>query len=109
MLEGLRMDLDTGNGGVERGGAEIDQAGRARPDEDDSPGLLARIVLAGNHLPGRDVGCRVRRPVAQPDAAIGIGRDLYVADLDVVEPGHLAESRLAAGVGSLEDVRACSL
>ena len=100
------MDFDAGNGGIERRRAQVDQAGGAGADQHDAAGDFLRVDLAGKHLPGRDIGARVVRPEVQPDAAVGIGRDLDLPDPDVVEAGLLAEGGLAAGVRPLEHVGA---
>ena len=109
VLDRLGMDLDSGQRGVERGGAKVDQPGRAGADQDDHAGDLVRVVLAGQHLPGRNEGRRIRGPELEPDRAVGIGRRLDPSPLDVVEPGLAAECLLAAGVGRLEDVGARAL
>jgi hypothetical protein len=52
---------------------------------------------------GGNEGGRVRRAELEPDGAVRIGRELDVADLDVVEAGGAAERLLAARVRGLED------
>ncbi len=103
VLERLRLDLDPGDRRVERGGAEIVEAGSAGPDQDDGAGDVVRIVGAVEDVRGGNESRRVGRPEAEPDRAVGVGRELDVADLDVVEAGGAAEGLLAARVRGLED------
>ncbi len=106
MLDHLGVDLDAGDGRIQRRRPQILQPGRARPDQDDTSGDLIRVGLARQHLPGRDVGVGVRRPELQPDAAVRVGWYHDTANLDVVEPGLAAEGLFATGVRRFEDVGA---
>jgi len=103
------MDLDAGHGHVERRRPQIEQARRTGADQDDAPFHLRPGHFAGQHLPGRQVGGRIAGTESHCDGTVGIGRNLEIADLDVVEIGILAERGLAAGVRSLEHIAARAL
>jgi hypothetical protein len=98
VLDRLGLDLDPGQGSVERRRPEIVKARRARPDEHDIAGELSRVVRPVEYRPSRDEGRRVRRTEAEPDGAVGIGRELDAAPLDVVEAGRRAERGFPARI-----------
>ena len=96
LLDGLSVKLDPGNGGFERRRSEIEQARRARADEQNAALDLVLADLAIEHLPGRQIALLGVRGEPDPHLAVGLGRHLEIADLDLDDAGLLAERLLAA-------------
>jgi hypothetical protein len=100
----LRVQLDARHRGFKRGGAEIEQARRARADNGETAFdvLLANIPV--QHFPGRQIALLGLLGEPDPHLAVGLGRNLVVADADLDDAGLLAERLLAARAGRLDDV-----
>ena len=109
VLEQLGMDLDARHGRIERRSTQVEQARRTRSHQNDAPGDVFPRHLSGEDLPGRNVGRRVAMAKLNDNSPICIGRNFEIADLEVIKTGIAAESRLTAGIGRLQDIRACVL
>ena len=109
LLQRLGMQLDTGDRGFERGRSQVEQARRARADDEDAAFDLVLADLAVQHLVGRQVTLLRARRELDPHLAGGLGRHLVVADLDADDPGLLAEGLLAARAGGFDDIGRCAL
>ena len=104
LFDGLRVKLDARNGGLERGGAKIEQPRRARADEKDAALDLVFADLAVQHLPGGEIPLLGLWRETNPHLAVGFGGDLEISDTDFDDAGLLAEGFLAARAGRFDDV-----
>ncbi len=94
----LRVNLDTRNGGVEWRRPEIEQAGRARADQNDAALDLITRHLACQHLGGGYEFGGPRVTEVETERSVGFDRNVNIADADRVQACRLAECGLAAGV-----------
>lgn len=99
------MHLDAGNGGIERGGAQIEQPDGAGADEDVASGNLLGLGAAIEHAVGGDVAARVGRGEAEPQLAVAIGRQNGRADAHMLDAGALPERRHAAASRGAHEYR----
>src|SRR6266566_3908136 len=103
------MDLDTGDGSLEGSRAQIKQARCACSYQYNSPRQVLRRHVPREDLPSRNKGCRAVGTKFQDHPATGVGWDLQITDLEVIESGITAESRFTAGVCGFQNVGACAL
>ena len=85
-----------GHRGLKRRGAEIEQAGRARADDGETAFDILLADIPVQHFPGRQIAFLGLFGEPDPHLAVGLGRDLVVADADLDDAGLLAERLLAA-------------
>ena len=104
LLDGLGVEGDAGNRGFERRRPEIEQACRARADDQNAAFDGVGADLAVEHLPGRQIALLGLRGEPDPHLAVRLGRHLEIADLDADDAGLLAERLLAARAGGLHDI-----
>jgi len=103
LLERLRMRLDAGHERIDRRWAQVAQPGGRRADQDDGAIEFRRVRGPVEHLPGGDVEPVPAARIMRDDAALRVGRDDELADLDLVDARARAEGRLAARSGRLHD------
>ena len=104
LLDRLGVDLDPRDRGVERGGADVVEAGSAGADEHDLPGDGVRIEAVLQDRPCRNVAGRLVLGEPHPKATLGIGRYLELPDPDETDTGVLAERPDPACARRLDDV-----
>ncbi|ODR98566.1 hypothetical protein AUC68_09170 [Methyloceanibacter methanicus] len=85
------MQLDARNRGFERRGTQVEQTRRARADQKNAPGDLFFAEFAVQDLPGRQVAIASLRRDVEKHLAVGVGRNLEVADTHLHDSGLLAE------------------
>ena len=104
LLDGLSVQLDARHRGFERRRAEIEQARRARADDEDAAFDIVLADLAIQHFPGRQIALLGLCGEPDPHLAVGFGRNLVVADADLDDAGLLAERLLAARARGFDDI-----
>src|SRR6516164_6678537 len=109
MLDDLGVNIDSGYSRIDRGGSQVKQTGSAGADQNDPALNLFLRNLAGEHLPGGNIGRLIEVPEFQVHPYRIIGGYFDFSDLNVVEACGLAEGRLATCVGRLKHEAACAL
>ena len=104
LLDSLGVQRDAGHRSIERGGSEIEQACRARADDQDAAAELVRADFAVQNLPGGQIALFRLRGEPDPHLAVGFGRHLEVADLHGNDAGLLAKRLLAARARGLHQI-----
>src|SRR6516165_568108 len=109
MLDDLGVNIDSGYSRIDGGGSQVKQTRSTGADQNDPALNLFLRNLAGEHLPGGDIGRLIEVPEFEVHASRIIGGYFDFPDLNVVEACGLAEGRLATGVGRLKHEAACAL